>query len=227
LAGRIAFEDLMGDAKTISENVRDRSRGKSLRSISVEIEVAGAQLYGVLPDIGPDGPVSSRFSKLGRIAELSVWIQHLVLQVAAAQSQDRALADLGAVTVFIGRPEEPGGPSLARFARVESPERALAELVRLYRIGMTAPLPLFANSSRKYAQAILKQKSPRDAIREAMKLYHGSRHARGEILDPHNALAFRGVDFFDPAAELACGESFDAVAQIVFGPLLGARETSA
>ena len=89
-----------------------------------------------------------------------------------------------------------------------------------------APLPLFANASRKYAQAIIKQRSPGDAIQEARKLYLGSSHVRGESLDPYNALAFKGVDFFDPAVELACGESFDNLAQTVFAPLLNARESS-
>jgi exodeoxyribonuclease V gamma subunit len=225
--GRIAFENLLGDAKNIADRVRECSRGETLGSVSIDIEVGGARLYGVLPDIGPEGQVSCRFSKLGRAAELSVWLQHLVLQVAAAQSRDQSFGDSWGETVFVGRPEKSGGPTLARFAPSETPERELAEFVRLYRIGMAAPLPLFANSSRTYAQAILKQKSPRDAAQEARKLYQGSSHIRGEILDPYNALAFKGVDFFDPAAELACGELFDAVAQAVFGPLLGARETSA
>ncbi|MBW2724913.1 MAG: hypothetical protein JRE71_11030, partial [Deltaproteobacteria bacterium] len=224
-AGRIVFDDLLGEAMAISKQVRELSRGETLRSVSVDFEIAGAQLRGVLPDLGPGGQVLCRFSKLGRSAELGVWIQHLVLQVAAAQSQDRSFADFPLETAFVGRCEKPGGPTQVRFAPIASPERELAEFVRLYRIGMAAPLPLFANASRKYAERLLSKKTPGEARQEARKLYEGTSSFGGESLDPYNALAFKGVDLFDPAVELACGESFDNVAETVFVPLLSARET--
>lgn len=224
LAGRVAFDELLGNAVSMVGQVRELTRGETLSCAGFSIEIAGARLSGALPDLGPRGQVICRFSKLGRAAELGAWIRHLVLHVAATDSRDRCFAGLPLETFFVGRPEKRGGATIARFTRPEAPGRELAELVRLYRVGMTAPLPLFPRASRTYTEGLRSGSSGKDALREVKKNYEQSGRFKGEGLDPYHALAFRGADLFDPAARLACDEHFEKVAETVFAPLLSARE---
>ncbi|MCP4039563.1 MAG: hypothetical protein GY733_21650, partial [bacterium] len=224
LVGRIVFDDLLGKVESMAKRVRELTAGEPLPAVSLAVEVAGARVSGKLPDLGSSGQVLCRFSKLGRAAELGAWIQHLALLVAANDGNHQTLATLPQETFVVGRPAKVGAASVVRFKPPEEPEQGLAELVRLYRVGRTAPLPLFPRASREYAEHLYGGRTGGDALRSVKKGYSDSGRIQGEGLDPYHALAFRGVEPFDAAAMLACGHEFAEVAQRVFAQLLGARE---
>ena len=238
LAGQIAFEDLMRSVVSMATRVQELTDGESAseiepmkrRKTTFAIEVAGARLSGELADLAPKGQILSRFAKLGGASELGAWIRHLVLQVAAADPAAHGfggsfeVGEIGLDTYLIGRPGKSAATTVARFARVEAPEKKLAQLVSLFRDGRRAPLPLFPRASRVYAERTLAGKDHAAALSAAKAKFREDRVVAGEGLDPYNVLAFKGVDPFASAAELAGDHCFDGLANTVFAPLLAVRE---
>mgnify|MGYP003321741155 FL=1 len=101
------------------------------------------------------------------------------------------------------------GPERAlEFGAVEKPSDLLADMLRLYREGLTRPLPFFPRSAWAYASA------GGDPMKAALKTWEGSRFSRGESEDTYNQLAFRDSD-----SDLLEGE-FELLAQKVFSPLI-------
>ena len=155
---------------------------------------------------------------------MGAWIRHLVLQVVAADPLGEDFSDKGLDTYLVGRPGKSDISAIARFTRVELPEQSLAQLVRLFRDGRRAPLPLFPIASREYVERTLSGRDREDALDRAKRKYVQDQPVSGEGLNPYNVLAFRGVDPFDPVAQLAGDHRFDELADSVFAPLLAARK---
>ena len=115
-------------------------------------------------------------------------------------------------------------PVLVKKAQ-ERCEQVLRDLLALYVQAHAAPLPLFANASRKYAERLRGAEAGDDAWRAARTAF-GERSS-----DPQS-----GRDLPDPYVEqlygdfdqvLALGQAaFDDAARRLFGPLLEARSST-
>lgn len=227
VSGDIVFSDLANDVEHLALKVSELVKEDEVRSASFELQVDGSYVRGTLVDVTPHGQVFCRFSKLGRRAELSAWLHHLVLLAAQRQTNAKAsglLADVSPETYVIGRADKEGGATVVRFHEVSAPEEELAKLVQLFRVGATAPLPFFPNASREFARKIHEKASAEVALAAARTVYEGTQFISGEAADANNALAFRGMDPVDPATKHACGLQFAEVAEQVYLSLLDARE---
>ena len=106
----------------------------------------------------------------------------------------------------------------------------LRDLIELYWLGQTLPLPLFARSSRAYAERLqsARQQSEferrRAALEAARQVWDDSYAMTPEKDDPFIRQLFRDLDPLSPDFEPAPGLGFEALASRVFGPLLACRE---
>jgi exodeoxyribonuclease V gamma subunit len=89
----------------------------------------------------------------------------------------------------------------------------LADLVDIFRRGMTEPLPFFPESAYQYAlQKIQRGKSDVQALQYARGTWEGAQRRRGESDDPYYRLCFENRD--------PIGEDFAQLSERVYGPLL-------
>jgi exodeoxyribonuclease V gamma subunit len=222
--GAVFFEQLHARASAIVAKVHqvagDAALASDSFSLSLQVGATRAELSGELVGLGERGQVVSRFSKLGRPAELGAYLRHLVLNAVASEGSLVAASGMPLETFFIGRPKKAGDPSVARFAPVEDATEQLGVLVALYLQGQTTPLRLFPEASRAYAERFLKSESHDESLRAAKtKLEDG--FSPGELSQPANALLFKGIDVLAGGAP---DMRFADLATAVFVPLLHARE---
>ena len=185
-------------------------------SIDVDDEIGGIRLTGTIDEVyRGSGQVLVQFSRLRRRSELSAWVHHVLLQCFAPAGMPRTAR-------LVGRQPSDGREIEIGFHDLDDPRALLGELLDLYREGTTRPLPLFASTSRTYAESVAKRQPPEKAAERARGTYRAEYPGWGDGFDPYNVLAFAGAD---PFADAPAGEpSFASVALRVFGPLLEHRE---
>ncbi|WP_300456025.1 exodeoxyribonuclease V subunit gamma [Accumulibacter sp.] len=158
------------------------------------------RLAGSLGDLRRAGLVRYRYDELQPADYLAGWIAHLFLCAAAPAAADRR-------TVWYARDANYG----LRPCDPDSARAQLGELLRLYRLGLSAPMHFFPKSSWAYATK---------GASAARQRWSGARDASwGESADPAYRLALRGVD-------APLDEDFERCASAVFGPLLDHLEES-
>ena len=208
--------------------------GEPRPPLPFDLSLPGARLAGVLRDVRPKGQAIVRFARLKPKNELAAWTRHLVLCAASATGPGRATLVLGRA-----RPED------ARSARnkhddarvegrvfepvsVEVARQHLSELARLYRLGQRAPLCLFPNASKAFAERWAatgdKPDCERLALGAARKAW-SERNAGGECDDPYVRRIFGSVDPFARVSPFdvdgdGAFPSFAETALGVFEPLL-------
>ena len=154
-------------------------------------------------DLRAGGLVRYRYDDARAADYLSAWLNHLFLNAAA-----KGRTELEAATRWIARDREFG------FAPVADAEPQLRQLLRLYRQGLSWPLPFYPKSSWGYV-------SDDGGIKAASSAWHASmRNAFGENRDQAYQLALRGAA--DPL-----GPEFERMAQLVYAPLLQALKDAA
>ncbi len=241
VSGRCWFDDLVPDVRVLAEMTHRWAAGERLPPAEVVIDCGDARVQGQLRNLWPGAQIRAGFSRIQPRHELRAWVEHLALQCVEAPD------DLPRTTLVVGR--DPGGDGAQRVAFASLPEsRArslLAELVRLYRLGMQVPLPFFSAASRRYV-TVRTQRLDRDpgevaaaeqgALKNARELYLPAdfNRQRGESEDPYVALVFGGWDpigvdpdapyepFAVPLPEALSVPSFPQLARLVFEPLLAA-----
>jgi exodeoxyribonuclease V gamma subunit len=164
----------------------------------------GVVLEGRLDGLGAEQRTLKRFTKIGRRAELMVWVEHLLSQ---------AVDGLPRTTNLVLRGTETRAP-LVSFAPVNDPRGLLETLVSLYQQSLTEPLPLLERSSRVFAEE-LGRAGVGDAISAAK-----TELKKQLRWDPYLNYAL-GAD--DPFADSAWAERFQRAALAVYGPLLQHR----
>ncbi|MGC7411381.1 exodeoxyribonuclease V subunit gamma [Pandoraea pneumonica] len=159
-------------------------------------------LQGRLAPVSRYGLVMYRYGSMRPSDLLAAWLSHLAL-CAHLQQPEHAGLDVAARTLWYGEDDT------FALRPVENAETLLGQLVALYRLGQTRPLPFFARSAWKLAST----GKPSDAQSQ----WEGSAFARGDADDPYTRLVWRGVE--DPLAS-----PFDLLANTVFGPLVAHLE---
>ncbi|HNL15066.1 MAG TPA: exodeoxyribonuclease V subunit gamma, partial [Accumulibacter sp.] len=161
------------------------------------------QLAAGIGDLRADGLLHYRYARLTAQDYLSGWIDHLFLC---------ACAPTGVVpqTEWLS---SDGGYRLRPCPEDEA-HRHLADLLALYRQGLSQPIPFFPKSAWAYMTAT------GDRLAAARRIWQNSQQARwSEQADPAYPLAWRGVA--DPL-----DTRFADLAQQVFAPLLAHLEVA-
>jgi exodeoxyribonuclease V gamma subunit len=169
--------------------------------LDFEIDGEAWSLEGALSDLRPAGLVRARYDEARATDYLEAWLAHLFLCAASP-------GGVASRTVWHAR------DCAFALQPCETPCEHLAELLALYRRGLTEPLPFFPKSACAYV-------TEGGSIVAAHKVWHNSRNPEhGESAKAAYRLALRGrADPLDA--------DFEAVARTVFGPLLEHLEGAA
>jgi exodeoxyribonuclease V gamma subunit len=190
-----------------------RATGPAEASAPIDVALEGCTLTGRLSGLGAGGRCEWRPGPLRARFRVAAWVRHLALNVACAHPTASVLLGLdeGKLQRFALR----GLPS-------EQARERLAELLRWYREGLTAPLPFFPETSWAYFKGVrdAQVKPDVDPLARARLAWSGNEYARGDVLesaDAYFALAMRDRSTpFD--------ERFKALAIGVFAPLAECAE---
>jgi exodeoxyribonuclease V gamma subunit len=172
---------------------------------SVEVHVRlpdGRSLIGTVPDVhdvgsrrdgASDGQariLRCSYSRLGPKHRLAAWARFLALTAAHPE--------LAVSAVTIGRSPAGNGYARSTLATMDGTPRArrtlaldcLVSLVDLYDRGLSEPLPLYARTSEKYADAVRRDRDVRIDCRSAWKF---DRFTFGEAGEPEHVLVLGGI----------------------------------
>ncbi|MGE4242848.1 exodeoxyribonuclease V subunit gamma [Ramlibacter sp.] len=199
--GALGDADRESEVTSLAEfarEVREACGGPAMApvnsTIAIEVDGEAWRVHASWPDLRPTGLVRWRYDKEHARDVLQSWLRHLALCASG-------LEGVAPCTLWIGL----GGrrefaPRSAAYAT-----QALAELLRLYRDGLVAPLPFFPKASWAYV-------SNDGSASKARQAWIGSPQFGGESRDVAYRLAFRGVQ--DPL-----DAAFERVADAVFAPI--------
>lgn len=230
-SGRTAHAEVVAAVNRLAARVRRARSGDRLPPRDVACEIAGVRIEGRFTDLYSGGLVTQRFAKLGEPSELEVWIAHLLLCATAGDMEPKA-------THLIGRPGD-DRCSHVRFEPVEDAAGRLADLIEIFRMGTSQPLPLFPRTSRKFAAKIVKADEDHDehdegntgkdgALFDAYRHFSDPTSYRPESADPYVRQLFADVDPLAPSYRPVGIESsaygFCELALRVFRPLLDHRK---
>jgi exodeoxyribonuclease V gamma subunit len=195
--------------------------GEADPPLAFNLPLEGARLAGVLRDVRPKGQVIVRFARFKPKNELAAWTRHLALSAAAGRR---------AGTLVLGRAKNDDTVEGRVFEALDPAQakRHLGELVRLYRSGQRAPLCLFPNASKTFAEKFVGGSDKPDRERTALFLARkafGDRSLGAESEDTYVKRIFLDLDPFTPVSpfdpEGTEGfPSFTETALLVFEPLL-------
>jgi exodeoxyribonuclease V gamma subunit len=200
--GTLERRRLTNELHAIREATERARRTDEETSELVAVPLEDMTLEGRLDGLCPDRRVLARFTKAGRRAELTTWVEHLLMQAAGLASS----------TQLVLRESETRA-SLVSFTPVTDPRGALQDLVELYRTCQTKPLPLLPRVSRTYADSL--DGDTDKAIGASSKELKRQREWH-----PHLDYVF-GPD--DPFDDFEWREEFQRAAVRVYGPLLEHR----
>lgn len=226
--GECAIDDLVDRVAPIHQAVADAVAEDELPRLLVDLDVRGVRLTGELGDLRPTARVAYTAGGLTEKRKLALWIAHLVLNAMG----DGAIRDkFPRRSVLIGRGKN--GPEHYELAPI--PERAgemLADLVTVYCLGLSFPLPFFPATSHTFAR-VWKTSPDGDALHPALAAArqtwrggYGRPWAESESLGVWRV--FGDIDPLTAASELPGGSqdpdfSFSALALRVFGPMIDAE----
>ena len=223
--GRCLYDDLAPSVRTLAAAAAPLRATHRLDPVVIDGEIAATRIAGVIRTVWPTGQLEQHYSKLGGRSELQLWIRHVILNWAAPPSVPRA-------SILIGRPTDDDGTIRIRFRPLADPAPILEQLLRLYWLGQSVPLPFFPRTSRAYAEALRHANgSARSARTAAQKQFEPGPHAPfpGEGENPYVQQVFGSGDPLGPDSSLVSYPGFATLtfaelACAVFQPLLEHRE---
>jgi exodeoxyribonuclease V gamma subunit len=180
----------------------DRERELGSRLVAAELDdlVLEARIDG----LSDERRVLSLFTKAGRRAELTAWIEHLLMQTSD---------ELPSTTYLVLRGTETRAKVLS-FGPVSDAHHQLETLIHLYRRSLSAPLPLVGESSWSFVETLERADSGK-AFSEASKKLKSQRS-----WSPHIDYVF-GPE--DPFLDSDWRAAFEQAATEVYGPLFQHR----
>lgn len=229
IAGRLSTNALRVEVEEVARVGLARCAGDRLDDLDFELDLDAVvglgrcRLVGQLGQLWPGGRIELGFSKLGRRAELDLWIRHLVLC---------ALVDCGANvvprSVFVGRVEsKKTHDRVVVFERICKPQLHLARLFEWSWSAVRTPLPFFPRTAWAFAAKALAGKSDQ-AWRAAHRAFEGGDGPYFGLPESEEELEFarlwEGWSPFDSAGPTPVRYGFEDLAKQFFEPLLEARE---
>jgi len=207
---RAPLQQMLATLQPFAARVRAASAAPVLppHAATLDIDLDGESwpLSASHTDLRPDGLVRWRAAPLQPRDRLEAWLHHLWLNANPPPGGTRPTRWLAQDSTLVLRPLAGHGTESSPSAGPAAARARLAELLRLYRRGLTEPLPFFP----KAAWALVDGDGSFDAARRVFQ--PGPQHPHAEGADAAIRLAWRG------RSDLL-GDDFAAVAQAVFGPL--------
>jgi exodeoxyribonuclease V gamma subunit len=227
--GRLSANALQAEVEEVARVGHARCAGDRLDDLDFALDldaVAGlgrCRLVGRLDQLWPGGRIELGFSRIGRRAELDLWIRHLVLCSLVDGG-----ADFVAQSVFVGRPESKSSDDrVVVFERVSDSQTHLARLFEWAWSAAEAPLPFFPNTGWAFAAKAIAGKSDQ-AWRDAHQKYEGGESHQFSLPESEEELEYariwEGWSPLDSAGKLPVRYRFEDLTTQFFEPLLEARE---
>ena len=196
--GILAANDLLAKTEPLIESLRQRTGGAEKIRQPVKLPIGDFQLEGEISLFHKVGIIHCRPSKIKPAAHLRLWIEHLVLQ----------LSDLPETkTSWLITENE-----IWKFNEVPDAEKILKQLLEIYFLGLTQPLPFFPASSFAFANPKGKR-SPAEQAQEKWEGGEDDDFVKGDLQDLYFNLCFRNT--INPL-----DEEFERLAKTVVEPLL-------
>ncbi len=227
IPGECVYADLRPQVELIAGRAKALMASGRCAPVEVDVPLGARRIAGVLRDVWRTGQVRYQFSQLGGRHELGLWVRHLVLNLIAPVT---CTAD----SFVVGRPTKDDPVVVVRFRAVSDPASILQELLDLYWVGQTLPLPLFPRTSRTYVEELRSGRTDdggRRALAAARAAFEPKKYSPvpADREDVYVQQLFGNRDPLDPAFRCFAEDggllpSFAAVAWTVFDPLLAHRE---
>lgn len=197
--GDVEFRDLWAEVDRFARRLEALRPAVSPATIDAQWDIGGFSLAARVTGTPGTGCLRYRFGKLRAKDHLELWLQHLVLSLAAPGS-----AECESVFVCTDR--------TLRLKRMADSRAVLEDLVGGYRQGLERPLCFFPQSSLEYARTLRTSSSQRRALGSARTIWDGSEPHEGERTDPYYRRCFETID--------PLGAEFTELSRRVFDPLL-------
>ncbi len=207
-AGRLERRSLRREIEAFHGTRRALESGHALRSERIATTLGDLTVSSRLDGLAPHHRIVERFTRAGRKGELTTWLEHLLMQAAPGgpRPEDTHVVLRGARA----------RPCVVSFRPVKEPARILGDALELYRACLRAPLPIFEQSSRTYAESLVGKAGDRaGALRKARE-----KLARSREWDPRLDYLLGPEDPFDDAD---WAEGFEQAALTLYEPLLAHR----
>ncbi|HSO62606.1 MAG TPA: exodeoxyribonuclease V subunit gamma [Desulfobacterales bacterium] len=197
--GDYLFTRLSADVDAFASRVKELLPPGATEPVDVAHEIGGFHVTGRLTGLSVQGCVRMRYAGIKAKDFLTLWLQHLLLCLAAPGVPERC-------SLLIGKGQAWAFGPLAGAAPI------LETLLDVYRRGLLEPLPFFPESSRAFFEKIAEQANAEpQALAAARRHWFGSDYAPGECDNPYHRLCFGDSD---PLAD-----DFKRLAVAVFQPL--------
>ena len=185
----------------LAVRLQELMESPSLESLAVDLEIAGFHLTGSIDGIRTDQLLRYRCAKIKPKDRLGIWLDHLILNLAAR------VGDPG-TSILLGPDGRWTYPPVAQSGSI------LAQLLAVYWQGLSEPLPFFPGSAYAYAKSLYRGKPPVKALEEANKQWEKSEFstAPAEEEDLYFQLGFGKIYPLD--------DRFKSLAVEIFEPLL-------
>lgn len=189
-AGRIAFTALREESSSFAAQVSPHL-GEALDPLQLSLDIDGMLLTGVLGDLQQERHVRWRCANMKGNDRIALWIEHLILNTLLPVGYPReSLLICKDLTLCL--------PPLADAATI------LADLITLYREGLSRPLHFFPQTSWLYLV---------QGMDAAQGCWNGTDHgfSPAESARPSFSLCFHDLDVLDA--------EFMQLADRIYGPL--------
>jgi len=229
--GRLSANALRVEVEEVARVGFARCAGDRLEDLdfSLDLEqVAGyerCRIVGRLDQLWSGGRIQLGFSRIGRRADLELWIRHLVL---CALVEDGA--DVAPQSVFVGRGEsKKSDDRVVVFERINDPQSHLAQLFEWAWSASVSPLPFFPKTAWAFAEKAIAGKNDL-AWRQAHQKFEGGDSSNFSLPESEEELEYariwEGGSPLDSEGALPVRYHFEELAIQFFEPLLAARKVS-
>ena len=220
--GRMSFDRARAVVEQLVELALPHGSSES-RFHDLRLAVGESNLVGRIDELNDRSRVVLQFSRVGGKSEMSVWLNHLVMNAAASA------LELPCETILIGRANKGSGAASIRFRAAPEALDILHGLLEVFREGIDRPVPFFIESGREFVECLEKRRSVDQALESARKIYRRDQPYSGEALDPYIDQIFSALDPFDPGQrwfdDRPLATEFQSVSRRIFEPLLRHRES--
>lgn len=204
--GKSVYETAFNTVSDFLKSIELLTKCKEACIVPLDINLGGFRLKGNIGNFYENRLVKYRYAKIKPKDNLSAWIEHLALGIAAHNKNAYSiLSGLSVKRMF----------EAWEFNPPDNSEAVLLDLLNLYYKGLTIPLPFFPEASFAYAKNFHKNRDKDLALQAAEKKLIGDEYSSGDLDDPYQNLCFKPEDCLN--------DVFIETATIVYGPVIKFR----
>ncbi|MBW1672761.1 MAG: exodeoxyribonuclease V subunit gamma [Deltaproteobacteria bacterium] len=207
--GECIFEELSQGVESFVEKSKPYIQETTLEPLELDLNISGFRLKGRINPIYPERLLHYRYARVKARDRLSIWIHHLALNSVMADTYPHT-------SILAGLEPDKGREAMWaawEYSSVENSKEILGRLLKEYWEGLMRPLHFFPDTSWMYAHTLVeKNKSEKDALNTARRIWEKTDYNRGECDNPYYQLCFGNIDPLD--------SEFRRIAEEVFRPFL-------